>query len=83
MSAICLFSRRLVTVFLCLFTLFGPQLTTQARATDSVSPTPPMGWNRWNKFQCNVSESLIREMADAMVLRLLRAQVIHRYHGFG
>ena len=29
--------------------------------------TPPMGWNSWNKFQCNVSESLIKEAADAMV----------------
>ena len=26
-----------------------------------------MGWNSWNKFGCNVSETLIREMADAMV----------------
>jgi alpha-galactosidase len=26
-----------------------------------------MGWNSWNKFACNVSEQLIREMADAMV----------------
>jgi alpha-galactosidase len=26
-----------------------------------------MGWNSWNKFQCNVSESLIKEAADAMV----------------
>ena len=29
--------------------------------------TPPMGWNSWNKFGCNVSEQLIRETADAMV----------------
>jgi len=29
--------------------------------------TPPMGWNSWNKFGCDVSESMIREMADAMV----------------
>ena len=29
--------------------------------------TPPMGWNSWNHFACNVSESLIRETADAMV----------------
>jgi alpha-galactosidase len=28
--------------------------------------TPPMGWNSWNKFGCNVSESMIRQMADAM-----------------
>src|SRR5271169_5671329 len=29
--------------------------------------TPPMGWNSWNKFGCNVSEDLIRQTADAMV----------------
>ncbi len=29
--------------------------------------TPPMGWNSWNKFACNVSEDLIRQTADAMV----------------
>ena len=28
--------------------------------------TPPMGWNSWNKFQCNVDEKLIRSTADAM-----------------
>ena len=32
-----------------------------------IAKTPPMGWNSWNKFGCNVSESLIRETADAMV----------------
>ncbi|MBN2214862.1 MAG: glycoside hydrolase family 27 protein [Bacteroidales bacterium] len=34
---------------------------------EKLAPTPPMGWNSWNKFGCNVSEILIREMADAMV----------------
>jgi alpha-galactosidase len=29
--------------------------------------TPPMGWNSWNKFGCDVSEDLIKQMADAMV----------------
>jgi alpha-galactosidase len=32
-----------------------------------IARTPPMGWNSWNKFGCNVSESLIRDVADAMV----------------
>ena len=32
-----------------------------------IAKTPPMGWNSWNKFGCNVSETLIREIADAMV----------------
>lgn len=31
-----------------------------------LAPTPPMGWNSWNKFACNVSEQLIRQQADAM-----------------
>ena len=26
-----------------------------------------MGWNSWNKFGCNVSDDMIRQMADAMV----------------
>jgi alpha-galactosidase len=29
--------------------------------------TPPMGWNSWNKFACNVDEKLIREIADSLV----------------
>ena len=29
--------------------------------------TPPMGWNSWNTFGPNISETLIMEIADAMV----------------
>ncbi len=32
-----------------------------------LAKTPPMGWNSWNQFACNVSDQLIRETADAMV----------------
>lgn len=38
-----------------------------AQKFDQVARTPPMGWNSWNKYACNVSESLIMGMADAMV----------------
>jgi len=34
---------------------------------NGLARTPPMGWNSWNKFGCDVSETLIMEMADAMV----------------
>ncbi|MCW3805381.1 glycoside hydrolase family 27 protein [Plebeiibacterium marinum] len=34
---------------------------------DSLALTPPMGWNSWNKFGCNVSETMIKDMVDAMV----------------
>jgi len=33
---------------------------------DSLAQTPPMGWNSWNKFACNVSEDLIKSVADAI-----------------
>lgn len=28
--------------------------------------TPPMGWNSWNKYACNIDEALVRRQADAM-----------------
>lgn len=34
---------------------------------------PPMGWNSWNHFGCNIQEKLIRETADAMVTSGLAA----------
>lgn len=40
--------------------------------TAGLAPAPPMGWNSWNKFHCNVDERLIRETADAMVASGMR-----------
>jgi alpha-galactosidase len=45
--------------------LIGPVLL--AAQEKPLASTPPMGWNSWNKFGCNVSEDMIRQMADAMV----------------
>ena len=41
------------------------ELTQRSRVR--LALTPPMGWNSWNKFACNVSEDMIKSMADAMV----------------
>jgi alpha-galactosidase len=38
-----------------------------AQKFDQLAKTPPMGWNSWNKYQCNVSETLIMGIADAMI----------------
>ena len=38
-----------------------------AQKYNGLALTPPLGWNSWNKFGCDVSESLIRSAADAMV----------------
>jgi alpha-galactosidase len=41
--------------------------TVAAASADGLALTPPMGWNSWNKFGCDVSEKLVKEMADALV----------------
>jgi alpha-galactosidase len=33
----------------------------------ALGATPPMGWNSWNTFQCNMSETLIKQIADTIV----------------
>lgn len=39
----------------------------------NLAPTPPMGWNSWNNFHCDINEELIRQTADAMVASGMKA----------
>jgi alpha-galactosidase len=39
---------------------------------NTLAKTPPMGWNSWNKFQGQVTDAMIREMADAIVTSGMR-----------
>jgi len=54
-----------------LLLILGPFIlclpATVCALDNGLAPTPPMGWNSWNKFQCNVSASLIKQAAEAMV----------------
>lgn len=52
-----------------IFFLFFVAITQviYAQKFEGLALTPPMGWNSWNKFGCNVNEELIRATADAMV----------------
>ena len=50
---------------LLLFTSLLAQEKTSV--SNNLALTPPMGWNSWNKFGCNVSEDMIKSMADAVV----------------
>ena len=34
---------------------------------ENLALTPPMGWNSWNGFACNVDEDLIKKTADSLV----------------
>jgi len=46
-----------------LFLLFVPVLVH----SQTVAPTPPMGWMSWNYFGENVNEKELKEMANSMV----------------
>lgn len=43
-----------------------------ARTVNGLAMTPPMGWNSWNRFACNINEQVVRKTADAMAANGLR-----------
>src|SRR4051812_14101785 len=63
--------RRAATVAAAVLLLVGYAVglhPTAARALNNGGArTPPMGWNSWNTFGCNINEVLIRQQADALV----------------
>lgn len=38
-----------------------------AQKFEGIALTPPMGWNTWNHYRCEINEQIVLEMADAMV----------------
>lgn len=53
-------------VFVCMtFLVLG--ISAYGQKFENLATTPPMGWNSWNDFACEVNEKMIKEMADAMV----------------
>ena len=68
--------RRLHALALALVLLAAPPLASPPHAPppapppppdDEPAPLPPLGWNSWNTFYCNIDEQMIRQTADAMV----------------
>ena len=57
-----------------LFSLFCFSCLSSVKAQkyEELAKTPPMGWNSWNKFACDINEEIIRGVADKMVESGLR-----------
>jgi alpha-galactosidase len=53
--------KRILSVLACVVCV-----SAHGQKFEQLDLTPQMGWNSWNKFQCDVNEELIRETADAM-----------------
>ena len=52
----------LITAFLIL-----PYSFSMAQKFENLADTPPMGWNSWNHFACDINENVIKEIADVLV----------------
>jgi alpha-galactosidase len=46
--------------------------TSYPQKFETLADTPAMGWNSWNKFGCEITEEIVRGVADAMVETGLR-----------
>ncbi len=49
-------------LFFCLFPVI-----LFSKDNSQLALTPPMGWNTWNTFKCNIDEKLIKGAADALI----------------
>ncbi|MCJ2187689.1 glycoside hydrolase family 27 protein [Novosphingobium sp. 2638] len=50
----------------------GAAMAGQPNAAPALAATPPMGWNSWNHYGCQIDEELIRRTADALAAKGLR-----------
>lgn len=78
MSAIVNFTRHVFVVLMAVTLARVPAALAEpmqffARPANGLALTPPMGWNSWNHFGCNVSAALIEGEADAMVASGMKA----------
>ena len=70
------FSRRLLALFSAALAASAVAVIAPTEAValeNGLARTPPMGWNNWNSFGCNVSETLIKQTADLFVSSGLKA----------
>src|SRR5215467_9331903 len=64
---VCLIEATMIKRWLPVVLLSCVAFAQDTSVSKGLALTPPMGWNTWNKFACNVSDELVRGMADAMV----------------
>ncbi len=59
---------RLTFILVFLFAALSSKVSGQSMTPrEKLAPTPPMGWMTWNFCKGDISEQLIRDVADAMV----------------
>lgn len=54
--------RKILLLILCIWCS-----SLKAQKFEELAGTPPMGWNSWNKFECKINETIVKQVADAMI----------------
>jgi hypothetical protein len=55
-------------IFTLLATVLAITCTIHVSALDNgLGRTPQLGWNSWNRFACNINETVVRQTADLIV----------------
>ena len=65
---------RLLWIVTLLLTALAVVPTRTAAAAPPLAPTPPMGFNNWARYECNVTEAIMVRNADALVSTGLAAK---------
>ena len=60
-----------MNILLCVVCVVLTIAGTSYGLNNGLGQTPQMGWNSWNHFGCKVSDSLIRQTADAFITKRL------------
>jgi alpha-galactosidase len=55
-----------------MFSVLLPSRAAHALANGQAM-VPPMGWNSWNKFQCGITDTIVKQAADDMVSSGMKA----------
>jgi alpha-galactosidase len=59
--------RRVLAVLATAIAVVGMTSQPADALENGLARTPPMGWNTWNTFECNINETLVKQTTDLMV----------------
>ena len=66
-------SRLLVLHVLTVLTLVSGSVQSSRAGNNTLGATPPLGWSTWNYFASEINETVVLEIADAMITTGLKA----------
>lgn len=61
-----------ISTISCTLLILSILITVVLGLDNGLGKTPPMGWNSWNKFGCNINETVIKHTVDQLIKTGLR-----------